>query len=60
MMREIGAPAAAQIIDDPNAIAAIEQMVDHVTADKAGASGDDRYRALRVHFTPSFFMVRTL
>ena len=53
-------PAADQIVDDADAVAAIEQEVDHVAADEAGAAGDDGDRRAPAHCAPIFFIVRTL
>ena len=41
MMREVAAVAAGKIVDDPHRKAALEQQIDHVAADKAGAAGDN-------------------
>ena len=60
VLRKIGEPPAAQIVDDAHAIAAIEQMIHHMAADEAGAAGDDYDLARRAHCTPNFFIVRTL
>ena len=38
---EIGLAAADQVVDDPHAISAREQEIDHVAADEAGAASDD-------------------
>ena len=59
MMRQIGGAAAAQIVDDPNAKAALEQEIDHVAADEAGAPGNDR-NWLLAHAALMAFIVRTL
>ena len=60
MVREIGFATAHHVVDDANAIAPLEQEIDHVAADEAGAAGDDRDLAAGTHFAPSFFIVRTL
>ena len=52
---EVGLAAADEIVDDADAIAALEQQIDHVAADEAGAAGDDGDR-LRAHAACSFFM----
>src|SRR5579872_1977809 len=41
MLRQIGATATGKIVDDAYAHTARQAQVDHVAADKAGASGDD-------------------
>ena len=41
VMGEIGLAAADQVVDHPHAIAALQQQIDHVAADEAGAAGDD-------------------
>ena len=58
-MREVALAAADEAVHHPHAIAVREQAVDHVAADKAGPSGDDRDGGSR-HFAPIFFIVRTL
>jgi len=40
-MFEIAAVTAAQIIDNPDRIATVQQQIDHLAADKAGATGND-------------------
>ena len=60
MVRQVGGAPADQIVDDTNAIAGRQQRIDHVAADEAGASGDDRGLRPGAHFAPIFFMVRTL
>ena len=60
MVGDIGLAAADQVVDDAHAVAALDQEVDHVAADEAGAAGDDRDFARRAHLAPIFFMVRTL
>ena len=35
-------PAADEVVDDVDAKALVEQQIDHVAADEAGAAGDDR------------------
>ena len=60
MMGDIGFAAADQIVDDANAVAAINQKVDHVAANEAGAAGHDRGLARAGHLAPIFFIVRTL
>ncbi len=60
VVRDIGLAAADQIVDDAHAVAAVDQQIDHVAADEAGAAGDDGGLARRAHFAPSFFIVRTL
>jgi hypothetical protein len=60
MMREVSLAPADQIVDHPNAIAAIEEKVDHVAADKAGAASDDSRLTRFAHRAPIFFIVRTL
>ncbi len=60
VVRQVGGPTSAQVVDHAHAVAAIEQDVDHVAADEAGATRHHRNLACRAHFAPSFFMVRTL
>ncbi len=59
VVREIGFPSAAEVVQDPDAETACEQDVHHVTADEAGATGDHRHR-LHGHAALVAFMVRTL
>ena len=40
-MRQIGLAAAHEVVDHADAEPALEQAVDHVAADEAGAAGDD-------------------
>ena len=60
VMCQVGGSASGQVVDHAHAVAAIEQDVDHVAADEAGATGHNRDLACRAHFAPSFFIVRTL
>ena len=48
-----------QIVDDAHHHAALEQQVDHVAADEAGATGDD-CNGLVAHAACSAFSLRTL
>jgi hypothetical protein len=41
MMGQIGLPPFDQIVDHPHGIVSLQQQVDHVAADEAGAAGDD-------------------
>ena len=59
VMREVAFAAADEVVHHSHAIIALEQAVDHMAADKAGAAGDDG-DGCRRHFAPIFFMVRTL
>jgi hypothetical protein len=56
---KIALTATDQVVDDPHGKSALNQEVDHMAADEAGATGDDCNR-LPDHFTPRFFIVRTL
>src|SRR5262249_33611516 len=60
VVRQVGGSAPAQVVDYAHAVVALEQDVDHVAADEAGAAGHHRNLARLAHFAPSFFMVRTL
>ena len=59
MMLEVAAMAADQIVDHADREAALEQHIDHVAADEAGAAGDDR-DGLAAHAALSLFSSRTL
>ena len=50
---------ADQVVDDAHRHAALEQQVDHVAADEAGATGDDG-NWLVAHAACSAFSLRTL
>jgi hypothetical protein len=60
VLRQVGGSTAAQIVDDPHAIALVEQHIDHVTSNKTGATGNDRNLTRCAHFAPIVFIVRTL
>jgi hypothetical protein len=60
VLRQVGGSASSQVVDHAHAVVALEQDVDHVAADEAGATGHHRNLACRTHFAPSFFIVRTL
>ena len=50
----------SRVVDYSHPILMSKQHIDHVAADKSGATGDDRDLRCRGHFAPIFFMVRTL
>ena len=56
---EVLLAAADQVVDDAHGHAALEQQVDHVAADEAGATGDDG-NCLVAHAACSAFNLRTL
>jgi hypothetical protein len=58
-MSEIGAMPAGQVVDYAHGEPTVEQMIDHVTADKAGAAGDDG-NVPGAHAALSIFKRRTL
>ncbi len=47
VMGQVEFAAAAQVVDRPHAVAALEQQVDHVAADESGAAGHDRIGLFR-------------
>ena len=57
---EVAAMAADEIVDDADRIAALEQQIDHVAADEAGAAGDDGNGLAAAHAALSVFSRRTL
>ena len=56
MMSEIRLPPADEIVDNTNPKTAFAQQVDHVAADKPGASGDKCDWPLR----PRFYGIRCI
>ena len=59
LMREVAAMAAGEVVDDADRKAAVQQKVDEVAADEAGAPGHDG-DGLPAHAACSLFRRRTL
>ena len=57
---QIALATADKVVDDAHTAAMVDQAIDHVAADEAGAAGDDGNRARRAHVAPIRFIVRTL
>jgi hypothetical protein len=60
---DVGFPPAHQAVDHAHGEAALQQQIDHMAADEAGAPGDDGDGAdngVGAHAACSFFMVRML
>ena len=60
MMRQIRFASTDEIIDHPYLIAAVDEQVDHMAADKPGSASNNGNLGVGCHFAPSFFIVLTL
>ena len=55
VMREVDLAPTDQIVDHPDFVAAVEQEIDHVTANETGAAGDNS-DLVAAHATSTVFM----